>query len=58
MTELEQNLQQIMQEKTDKIIPENIKEGVQIYDVIGTLRTISAEEQAEMLELIVDILGE
>lgn len=38
MTELETNLQNILNEKDTKILPENIKEGVQIFDVIGTYR--------------------
>lgn len=38
MTELEQNLRSIKNEKDTKILPENIKEGVQIFDVIGTHR--------------------
>ena len=37
MTILEQNLQTILNEKTTKIIPENIKKGVQIFDITGTL---------------------
>ena len=35
-TELETNLRAILQEKTDKIIPENIKKDVTIFDVTGT----------------------
>ena len=35
-TELETKLSQILEEKQNKIIPENIKKGVQIFDVIGT----------------------
>lgn len=38
MTELERNLRNILSEKQNKIIPNNIKEGVQIYDVIGTFK--------------------
>lgn len=38
MTELEQNLTRIKSEKDTKLLPENIKEGVQIFDVIGTYR--------------------
>lgn len=37
MEELEQNLTLILQEKEEKIIPENIKEGVTIFGVDGTL---------------------
>ena len=36
MSELKTNLQEILQEKQDKIIPGNIKKDVQIFDVIGT----------------------
>lgn len=36
MTILEQNLQTILNEKTTKIIPENIKSGVTIFGVTGT----------------------
>ena len=36
MSELKTNLQEILQEKQEKIIPENIKKDVQIFDVTGT----------------------
>ena len=36
MSDLKTNLQKILQEKQDKIIPENIKKDVQIFDVTGT----------------------
>lgn len=36
MSELQTNLQEILQEKQEKIIPENIKKDVQIFDIIGT----------------------
>lgn len=36
MSELKTNLEQILQEKETKIIPENIKKDIQIFDVIGT----------------------
>lgn len=39
MSELKTNLEQILQEKETKIIPENIKKDVQIFDVTGTLET-------------------
>ena len=38
-TQLEQNLNLILNEKETKIIPENIKKGVQIFDVTGTLES-------------------
>ena len=37
MSDLKINLQEILQEKQEKIIPENIKKDVQIFDVVGTL---------------------
>lgn len=37
MSELKTNLEAILQEKQRKILPENIKKDVQIFDVIGTL---------------------
>lgn len=37
MLDLKTNLQEILQEKQEKIIPENIKKDVQIFDVVGTL---------------------
>ena len=36
MSELKTNLEAILQEKQDKIIPANIKKDVQIFDIIGT----------------------
>ena len=39
MSQLKTNLEQILQEKQEKIIPENIKKDVQIFDVVGTLES-------------------
>lgn len=36
MSILNDNLNQILQEKEQKIIPENIKKDIQIFDVVGT----------------------
>ena len=36
MSELKTNLQEILQEKQEKIIPENIKKDVTIFDITGT----------------------
>lgn len=36
MSDLKTNLQEILQEKQDKIVPENIKKDVQIFDITGT----------------------
>lgn len=37
MSVLQSNLEYILNEKETKIIPENIKKGVQIFDIVGTL---------------------
>ena len=34
---LQNNLDQILQEKNTKLLPENIKKDVQIFDIVGTL---------------------
>ena len=39
MNSLETNLRLIKQEKDEKILPKNIKTGVQIFDIMGTLET-------------------
>lgn len=39
MSSLYDNLEKILSQKIEKIIPENIKKDVQIFDVIGTLET-------------------
>ena len=38
MSDLKTNLQEILQEKENKIIPENIKKNVTIFDVTGTMQ--------------------
>lgn len=43
MTELEQNLNEILNEKQTKIIPENIKKGVTIFNVVGTYEGTTEE---------------
>lgn len=58
MTDLENNLRQILTEKQNKIIPENIKEGTQIFDVIGTFRGDNTVNEEEVLNLLYDINGE
>lgn len=62
MSELKTFLINISEEKRTKIIPENIKKGVKIFDVIGTLETTIEEEgpskeelQARIAELEVEI---
>ena len=44
MTLLEINLSEILQEKQNKIIPENIKKGVTILGVTGTYEGSSSTE--------------
>ena len=51
MSELKTNLQSILQEKTTKLIPENIKRKVEIFDVTGTDGDAEVEElQAKIIE--------
>ena len=38
MSKLKENLQIILQEKTDKILPENIKKGINIFGVEGSVQ--------------------
>lgn len=51
MSDLKNNLYSILQEKCEKIIPENIKKDVEIFDVVGTLEggtdTSDADATAE-----------
>lgn len=41
--QLQTNLETILNEKTTKILPENIKKGVTIFDVEGTAETGGSE---------------
>ena len=50
MTELETKLSQILEEKQNKIIPENIKEGVQIFDIMGTLKSGGSSSGVKLFE--------
>lgn len=54
MSVLENNLQAILNEKNLKIIPENIKKGITIFDISGTLDV--AEESAKTTAEPCDIL--
>ena len=51
MSELKEALINISEEKRTKIIPENIKKGVKIFDVEGTLETTAEEEGPSKEEL-------
>lgn len=63
MATLKDKAEQILNEKNEKIIPENIKKDVQIFDVVGTLEssdysgTITPEEYNEVLNISNNILG-
>lgn len=46
MSDLQTNLEQILNEKQTKIIPENIKKDVKIFDVIGTLENNTSDADA------------
>ena len=50
MSELKTNLQEILQEKQEKIIPENIKKDVQIFDVVGTLESGTTTSGVKLFE--------
>lgn len=50
MSDLQTNLEQILNEKETKIIPENIKKGVQIFDVVGTLETGTSTSGVKLFE--------
>ena len=52
MSDLKINLQEILQEKQDKIIPENIKKDVQIFDVIGTYEGSDITLQEKSVDII------
>ena len=44
MSDLESNLYSILQEKCEKIIPENIKKDVQIFDITGTYEGLDTSD--------------
>lgn len=52
MSELKTNLQEILQEKQEKIIPENIKKDVQIFDVVGTLEGGTTTSGVKLFETV------
>lgn len=45
MLELETKLKLLLAEKQEKIIPENIREGVKIFDVIGTYTGEASDDE-------------
>ena len=60
MDELNEKLKLVRKEKDMKVLPENIKKGVSIFDVEGVLEIgpITNAEYNECLELSQQILGE
>ena len=50
MSKLKDDLAQILQEKQEKIIPENIKSGVQIFDVVGTYEGEGSSSGVKLFE--------
>ena len=56
MTELQQNLQDILKEKEEKILPENIKNGVTIFGVEGTLTGEGGVDTSDATATAEDIL--
>ena len=50
MSDLKTNLQEILQEKQEKIIPENIKKDVQIFEVVGTLESGTTASGVKLFE--------
>lgn len=44
MASLDEKAQNILNEKTSKIIPENIKKDVTIFDITGTLETLDTSD--------------
>ena len=56
---LDDKLNEILTEKNQKIIPENIRKGVQIFDIIGTLAasgTVSSMTRYEITDAV-DLSG-
>lgn len=56
MSDLKTNLEQILQEKEDKIIPDNIKKDVQIFDVVGTYEGEEGIDTSDATAIADDIL--
>ena len=52
-TGLETKLNRILQEKTEKIIPENFRAGIQLFDIVGSAPTVfnTKEEMEASLDL-------
>lgn len=57
MSDLKTNLQNILQEKQDKIIPENIKKDIQIFDVTGTYEGSGGTDTSDATATAEDIMS-
>ena len=55
MSELSEKLTQILTEKEEKIIPENIKKDVQIFDIIGEYEGEGGSGEVKLFETIGDM---
>lgn len=55
-TELEDNLKLILKEKTDKIISENIKAGVNILGVTGTYEAAITPEEYNICDNLASLI--
>ena len=53
--QLQTNLENILNEKTTKILPENIKKNVQIFDVVGTLEAGSGDSSIKLYNSETDL---
>lgn len=59
MSLLEENLDEIIRLKNKYLLPQNIKDGVEILGVIGTLQSSMTQEDLDEAEIIASrILGE
>ena len=56
LTELQENLQAILDEKTNKVLPANIKSGVTIFNVQGTLVGLEGQEKTVTPDIITQII--
>lgn len=56
MNDLESNINDILQEKTLKILPENIKEGIKIFGISGSCTPLDLQEYAINLSICKRIL--
>lgn len=59
MTLLEENINEILRQKNNFLLPQNIKSGVEVLGVVGTLEaTLSDTEYEQVREITSRILGE